>query len=133
MRTLTVGQVLDAIEENGYRKKTGLLIDWAFDGTNVNRHKRPIGACAIGQGAINLDIHSGELQLALRDVKIPPIQIKEGIVVSDVGACIYSLNDLTGMSVSNIAKKVRNSLSQETLNTEIPVFEYHNYLWKEEA
>lgn len=61
MKKVTLADIIDAIEKNGYTQIIGEFIRYdPDDGKTV------IGACALGQAALNLDVHPDKLFKAIR-------------------------------------------------------------------
>lgn len=114
-KVFTVGQFLDAVEKNNYKKARGALLKYTQKAyfareesfrnryyprelvlaSNRKKDAEVFSACAIGQGALNLDIEPQQLDNAL------------ATAVPKIRRDIVSLNDNTGMSVSEIGRKMK--------------------------
>lgn len=133
-KKFTLAQVLDAIELNGYKKAKGNLYrNRKADFKNnfeLNLNKRPISACAVGQGAINLDVSPKDLADALSVIKIPNSGFYGG--AKSVYNIIYRMNDNTTAKVSTIAAKARAAIPEEYLSQEIELPTVV-YAWKKEG
>jgi len=117
MKTITVGELIDAVEKNGYPKITGTLFRqkprgkqlWfigktAYTDRSIITEDSTIGAaCAIGQACINLGITQPRGH--------------------DVINWIIRKNDRTAMSVSEIGKAARIKFANR-LEERIPVSEF---------
>lgn len=102
-KTITVADVADAIEENGIPQIVGHFTH-SVDG-------EVIGACAIGQAAINLGVHPKSLQYELDKL------FNKGDYRA-LGGQIISWNDSNRYSYKVIANKIRESFA-DSLNKEL--------------
>lgn len=93
-KEVTVGDIIDAMERNGFRQARGAWVVLNQDGS-VRR------ACAMGQAAINLGIDYEGMGKKLNDVTRP------NIYVEGLSNIIMELNDEIGLSCKAIAEKVR--------------------------
>lgn len=116
MKTVTLGQVADAIEANGLEQYTG----WYFDSMTT-----PSQACAIGMGAINLSIDAASLEKKL-NLFFPFVDDK---TTYPLGAYITRLNDDDKLTFKEIADFIREHFSDK-LDLEFIVHEWeYKPLW----
>ena len=105
MKEITLGQVLDAIEQNGLEQITGSYFRYSNGSTYFNNGAAPIGACAIGQGAINLHVDADALVGALDKL----IKVNQN---GGLGNSIIRANDSKGWTFKEIATHYRNKYSR---------------------
>lgn len=106
IKQFTLAQILDAMEKDGYKKITGLYVlhkDHLATG-------EVLGACALGQAGLNLEINP-ELLASLPD---------------DIYIHITDLNDRTTMSVAAIARNTREKF-KDRLNDILEVDASRNW------
>ena len=108
-KKVTIGQVLDAIEENGLPQITGQLYYREYDYTE--KHYVYTGACAIGQAAINLGVDGDYLVAALDDLS----KAKQGLA-----HWVIRRNDADGWDYKKIARHFRK-VYKDRLNLEVEV------------
>lgn len=96
---LTVGEIIDAIEKNGYKQLFG---KW-----QSRKDGQIFGGCAMGQGAANLGIGYRAVNNALDRIQKDGMRLAERII---------TLNDREQMPVPEIARKVREEY-RSVLNT----------------
>lgn len=120
MKRITVGEVIAAMEKNGFRHARGSWVrpihpkDW--------RKKSTIGAaCIIGQAAINLGVGATQLQSALDNIAI----FGDSNDISRLGSTIADRNDAPGISYQRVLAFAKSLLSPHSERT-ISVIE-HNW------
>lgn len=105
MRTVTVADIIDAMERNGYKQIQGAFIKYDV------KNDTYVG-CAIGQAAINLGSHWDDISYELgrigRDWSSNRPYLRDFIV---------NLNDMEGMSIPRIVQEVRKLYADILENT----------------
>lgn len=101
---LTVRDVVEAIEKNGYQQISGMYVG------NLNGQ---LAGCAIGQAAINLGVDADSLSDALSYVE------RKRKDLNPLDAYIIWLNDKRGKSTKEIAAAVREQWADQ-LDKELP-------------
>lgn len=96
---MKVSNVIDAIEKNGYPQAKSIYIEWEQGAPNTDK-MYVVGACAIGQAALNLGVPWTDLDYALDN-----IHLESG---KGLSAYIITLNDENGLSCKEIAEQVRS-------------------------
>lgn len=96
-KKLTVAQVVDAIEQNGYKQSFGQLYNYG-EGS----------ACAIGQGALNLGVNANDLSRQLN--LFSNISFRGKLV--DLASYIIQRNDNLHHKPQSIAKSIRINFPQ---------------------
>lgn len=105
-RNFTLGQLLDAIEQNGLPKNKGRfwysngVSDSYFRGPNVETFEVET-ACAIGQGALNLGVDYDDLLKGLNT-------FYSASRSNRLGDSIMARNDAHGWTLKGIAKHYRD-------------------------
>lgn len=108
---MKVVEIIDAIEQNGYKQIRGNYIKFVEGVLGNERGKENVlGACAIGQAALNLNVQWSSLEDALEN-----IMIRQDM---DLAATIIELNDSFGLSCQKIAKEIREKYP-EILDKEV--------------
>lgn len=100
----TLGDVFDAIENNGLKQITGEFVQYS--------EGKPISACAIGQAAVNLKVDYNKLTNALNRFSKP-----NGLPLGDR---IIRMNDKYNANFKNIAKNFRRDF-KHVLDTVLKV------------
>lgn len=103
MKTVTLRQVLEAIQKNGLPKIQKQYFMYNDTDGKAN------GACAIGQAAINLNVSPASLRREFADLVI-------GDDYTDIMAQIVYDNDNTDMTFEELANKYLSTLSEKDLN-----------------
>jgi hypothetical protein len=99
-RQLTVGDIIDAIEKNGYPQGFGHYVQ-------KNEYTGAVeSACALGQGMLNLGIGQRRITNALG---------------GDIASRIISLNDSHHLPLKEIAKRIREQYAHR-LNLQTNVY-----------
>lgn len=119
-KVVTVGEVLDAIEKDGYEKVQHKWERYERVPRKIGPFKtgenwKITGACAIGQGALNLDVSPGSLYGELS-------KIRPAFSHFSLGSDIIHSNDNTDTPVPEIARQFREFLSPEELAIELTVY-----------
>jgi len=91
MSNITLGEVFDAMEKDGYPK-----VQHSYNKITRYKGKWVEGYCALGQASINLDLGSGEIGGLLRS---------QGF--AEVYDFVTKLNDNTTSKIQTIAKRAR--------------------------
>lgn len=110
--TVTVAEVINAIEQNGFRHVRG---KW-----QVSKGGVMVAGCAIGQGAANLGLNARALYAALNGVI-------DKNRYDNIGQTIVNLNDSSRLSIPEIVKNVRERFASQ-LETKITVLPRSNTL-----
>jgi hypothetical protein len=103
-REITLGDLVDAIEQNGLAKHQGSY----FAHTNGKLS----GGCAFGQAAFNLGVRPSSLRMETADIS------------ENLQSLIIRLNDGTDLSLPEIAHAVRMKYSSTFLKRKMRVSEY---------
>ena len=118
---MDVNQILDAMEKNGYKKVRGTFFrvkeEYGYYKQHTHRDTslRPdkesdlIGACAIGQAALNLHVSPNAIADLLdnRTIKAEYLCQHYKKYPVSVRDAVYHLNDKHGFTVAEIAQKIR--------------------------
>ncbi len=109
---ITIKDVLNAIRKNGYKKIQGSYYEYVESNrTNWERpYETATGACAFGQAALNLGMHNAndlDERVGHSNINIDFIPINQHI---------RRLNDMTEMTLPEIADVVERQLTQEELS-----------------
>lgn len=109
---MIVQDVIDNIRKNGLPKITRQYIKYAWDSKNgFYDFNVPVGACALGQAAINLNYGPEILDYRLRNVKNISI---DNTTYSNLAQAIYYLNDsLDDLTFEQIADILERDLAPE--------------------
>lgn len=97
VKDITLGDVFDAIEKNGYPQIRGNFIKYKGDDDTND----VIGACAVGQGALNLGVAPTELGYHLANIKVGDRPLSDAI---------FSRNDGSKWKCKTIATFFRKKL-----------------------
>jgi hypothetical protein len=93
-KTVTLGEVAAAMQANGLAKHKG----WQKD----NAKGEIVGACAIAQAAIRLEVDYSSLSQKLADIEV----FNGGYELTKLSSYIMHLNDSTDTKVSKIGDEV---------------------------
>ena len=108
MKKVTVGDILEAMEKNGYKvNRDGEFFNYSEDGS--------VAACAMGQAAINLGVDADGLFSffnRIKDENGAYIYINNSY---PPGSWVADTNDNTKQSPKTIAKKLRMFLGTESV------------------
>jgi hypothetical protein len=111
MKTVTLSEILDAMEKNGYTKYQGEFVIYE---DVVDTEPQIKAACAVGQAALNLGVHPSSLYKALNWwIDDETYYLWGDDIARD--------NDTTEMTVPEIAHKYRKEL-KKFLNKEFMVY-----------
>jgi hypothetical protein len=106
--TITVSEVIDAIEKNGYKQVKGT---WVGNDPITGE----IVGCAIGQGAINAGLDYSDLTRELNKIHQPRKDL------ATLGNLIMYLNDRRGRTIPEIVAHVREKFAAQ-LDTPLSVY-----------
>lgn len=132
-KVVTIGQVLDAIEQNGLPQAFNKF--FVGKGGRFVSQRNPAGvgaACAVGQGAYNLGVEARSLERMLSSGYVE-VQLPDNALIDrglsqkfyGIASAIEQLNDKYRIPVPEIARLIRNALDEKTLSTQIAVQEYN--------
>ncbi len=125
MSTVTVADILDAMEKNGYPvNRDGEFFNWFSGNTR---------ACAIGQAALNLKVENQDEERIANAIHAflnnqvywDYEEVREFYTtphtqfMNDLGSWITLVNDRTRKSPQTIARFVRKHLSEEQLQKQL--------------
>lgn len=96
---MKVSQVIDAIEQNGYKQIRGSYITWEDSLYSPRDKDHVVGACALGQAALNLGIGFTDIEGALNEVYLGS--------AGNLDEYIIELNDGAGLTCKQIAAEIR--------------------------
>ena len=125
-RTVTLSQVVEAMEENGYPQGYRHLLKDSRESTlDSYKGQKIVAACAIGQAGLNLGVGLLALAGALHNIKLRT-NSKESLF-----DFIVELNDIKEFPVKEIAVKTRkqyNKIINKSIEvTEVNFSEFDNY------
>jgi hypothetical protein len=112
-REITIDDVLDAIEKNGLEQTFGSFFKTEGEDyvNNPPKSGKIIGACALGQAALNLGVNNFSLTDTL-NLALPNTRL---------GQRIIKMNDHKKRSFAHIANYYRTRLSKKDRSTKILV------------
>lgn len=111
-KTITLDQLLTAMEKNGYKQSVGKLFE--YDGKDVAKDNI-VAACALGQAMLNLDV--GRITSQAKE--------QETGVLSRVVKAIGIKNDVEGKTPDIIAQEIRKEF-QEYLGIRLDCYFFSN-------
>lgn len=112
-KTFTLGQLFDAIEQNGLEQIQGAfyrdLYGIDFNTLDTSRPQTIDGACAIGMASINLGISATDIPAALADID------------REITNEIADMNDIEYLTFQEIADRMRTRYAKQ-LHEEFTVY-----------
>lgn len=115
--------IIEAMEKNGYKKVRGEFIVWSknnLDSFGMYENEPVVGACAIGQAALNLEMLPVHVADVLRDTSIVyrhkcTNKSNPSFGLDNLRGLVFHLNDEHRYSVGTIGKMIHQIAKDEKL------------------
>lgn len=122
----TLGEIIDAMEKNGFPQITRQMVEYSEKsltiGSDYTGKPEVIGACAMGQAALNLGVDPENLYQTIRwynsnknNSEYPPQYPLLTLPIR-----VFNMNDQQGMSCADIAGKLRKEYA-DYLNVSLTI------------